>query len=38
MSSVFAQVQLGHKTNKEGSHPLNLLADAMDIDLLYVLF
>ena len=34
MSSVFIQVQLGHKTNEEGSYPLNLLVNAMDIDLL----
>jgi hypothetical protein len=35
VSSAFAQVRPGHKTNKEDSHPLNYTlpsVDAMDID------
>jgi hypothetical protein len=35
VSSIFAQVWLGHKTNKEGSHSSNytsLLVNTMDID------
>ena len=32
MSPAFTQVQLGYKINKEGSYPLNLLVNIMDIN------